>query len=57
MSHHDDEFFKQFKEMQDRMMPSKKSMFAWGVGALLINTVLFIGAVAIIAFAVKWIIS
>jgi len=57
VSHHDDEFFKQFEEMRNKMLPSKKSMFALGVGALLINAVLFIGAVAVIALAVKWVIS
>jgi hypothetical protein len=52
-----EEFFKNFREMQSQMLPTKKKMFAWGMFAFLVNVVLFIGAVAVIALAVKWVIS
>lgn len=53
----DDQFFKQFEEMRSKMMPNKKSVFALVIGIWAINAVLFVCAVAVIAIAVKWIIS
>ena len=43
--------------MNDDWMPSKIKMAAVGTGVILLNVVLFIGAIGVIAYAVKWVIS
>jgi hypothetical protein len=53
----DDKFFEDFNKRTKAMFPSKKKMAVWGIGMLLLNIILFIGAVGVIALAVKWVIS
>lgn len=47
----------QNKEFLQTFMPSKIKTAAFIIGALVINVALFIGAVGVIAYAVKWVIS
>ena len=54
----DKEFFDDsFREMREEMFPSKTKMAAVGIGVVLLNIVLFLLAVGVIAYAVKWVIS
>ena len=39
------------------MLPSKTKMAVIGIGVVLLNVVFFIGAVGVIAYAVKWAVS
>lgn len=38
-------------------LPSKTKMAAIAIGAVLLNAALFMGAVGVIAYAVKWVVS
>ncbi|MHA2064328.1 MAG: hypothetical protein ACXABY_08105 [Candidatus Thorarchaeota archaeon] len=44
---------KEFKEL----MPSTTKLATLGVIALVVNAALFVGAIGVIAYAVKWVIS
>jgi len=39
------------------MLPSKTKMAVLGIGVVLLNVTLFLGAVGVIAYAVKWVVS
>jgi len=53
----DEKFFADFRKMQESLLPSKTKMAVMGTGVVLVNVVLFLGAVGVIALAVKWVIS
>ena len=46
-----------FDDSFKSMLPSKTKMAAIGIGVAFANVALFLGAVGVIAYAVKWVIS
>lgn len=45
------------KDHRRQRAQRKKAFVILGIGAVLLNAALFVGAVAVIAFAVKWVLA